>query len=88
MPVAVTTKDENVVFSYKLGENHILFRIGFFTCRFRKTDATAIIAAHLAGKTIAAGMFFEEQGVLFRHINLAFDFWKGNEGHLIFSSPV
>jgi hypothetical protein len=51
-----------------------------------KTDTAPIITAHLAGKTTAAGMLFERQGILFRHIDLAFDIWKGNEGHLISSS--
>jgi hypothetical protein len=62
--------------------------VRLFTGRFGKTNAAPIVAAHLAGKTTAAGMFFERQGIPFRHIDPAFDTWKGNEGHLITSSPT
>ncbi len=62
-----------------------LHRLHWSTSRFGKTDAAPIITAHLAGETTAAGMLFERQGILFRHIDLAFDIWKGNKGHLISS---
>jgi hypothetical protein len=60
--------------------------IRFFAVLFGKTNAAPTIAAHLAGKTTFAGMLFEKQDVLFRHIDFAFNSWKGNERHLNVSS--